>query len=164
MGTAPRILAFAGSARSGSFNKRLVAIAAAGARAAGAEVTLLDLRDYPLPLYDSDLEEREGIPSNARKLKDLFLANQGAEVIRLDAVAFIWKQLGTSCENLPGAHTLIRAFNASIGPGGARALSPTTWRSRGRTGQRCVLTISASLQGKGPSTKAPDSRRASPLP
>src|SRR5512133_460479 len=42
----------------------------------------------------------------------LFLANQGAEVIRLDAVAFIWKQLGTSCENLPGAHTLIRAFNA----------------------------------------------------
>jgi hypothetical protein len=42
----------------------------------------------------------------------LFLANQGVEVIRLDAVAFIWKQLGTSCENLPGAHTLIRAFNA----------------------------------------------------
>jgi chromate reductase len=77
MGTAPRILAFAGSARSGSFNKRLVAIAAAAARAAGADVTLIDLRDYPLPLYDGDLEEREGIPANARKLKDLFLANQG---------------------------------------------------------------------------------------
>ncbi len=42
----------------------------------------------------------------------LFLANQGVEVIRLDAVAFIWKQLGTSCENLPQAHTLIQAFNA----------------------------------------------------
>ncbi len=51
---APRILAFAGSARSGSFNKRLIAIAAAGARAAGADVTLIDLRDYPLPLYDGD--------------------------------------------------------------------------------------------------------------
>ena len=41
----------------------------------------------------------------------LFLANQGVEVLRLDAVAFIWKQLGTSCENLPEAHTLIQAFN-----------------------------------------------------
>ncbi len=49
----------------------------------------------------------------------LFLANQGVEVIRLDAVAFIWKQLGTGCENLPEAHTLIRAFNAA-----ARIASP----------------------------------------
>jgi amylosucrase len=42
----------------------------------------------------------------------LFLANTGVEMLRLDAVAFIWKQLGTSCENLPEAHLLIRAFNA----------------------------------------------------
>ncbi len=42
----------------------------------------------------------------------LFLANVGVEVLRLDAVAFTWKRLGTSCENLPEAHTLIRAFNA----------------------------------------------------
>jgi amylosucrase len=42
----------------------------------------------------------------------LFLANAGVEILRLDAVAFIWKKLGTSCENLPEAHTLIRAFNA----------------------------------------------------
>lgn len=42
----------------------------------------------------------------------LYLANVGVEVLRLDAVAFIWKQLGTSSENLPGAHLLIRAFNA----------------------------------------------------
>lgn len=42
----------------------------------------------------------------------LYLANQGVEVIRLDAVAFIWKQMGTSGENLPEAHRLIRAFNA----------------------------------------------------
>ena len=43
---------------------------------------------------------------------DAFLANAGVEVLRLDAVAFIWKQLGTSCENLPEAHLLIQAFNA----------------------------------------------------
>ncbi|GAB4427436.1 MAG: alpha-amylase family glycosyl hydrolase [Anaerolineae bacterium] len=42
----------------------------------------------------------------------LFLANIGVEVLRLDAVAFIWKQMGTSCENLPEAHMLIQAFNA----------------------------------------------------
>jgi amylosucrase len=42
----------------------------------------------------------------------LFLANAGIEVIRLDAVAFIWKQMGTACENLPEAHMLIQAFNA----------------------------------------------------
>jgi amylosucrase len=42
----------------------------------------------------------------------LFLANQGVEILRLDAVAFIWKQLGTVCENLPEAHMIIQAFNA----------------------------------------------------
>jgi chromate reductase len=77
MSTVPRILAFAGSTRTESFNKHLVKIAAAGARVAGAEVTLIDLRDYPLPVYDGDLEARDGLPANARKLKDLFLAHQG---------------------------------------------------------------------------------------
>lgn len=43
----------------------------------------------------------------------LFLANQGVDILRLDAVAFIWKQMGTGCENLPQAHQLIRAFNAA---------------------------------------------------
>ncbi len=42
----------------------------------------------------------------------LFLANQGVEVLRLDAVAFLWKRLGTSCQNLPEAHMIIQGFNA----------------------------------------------------
>jgi amylosucrase len=42
----------------------------------------------------------------------LSIANLGVEILRLDAVAFIWKQLGTVCENLPEAHVLIQAFNA----------------------------------------------------
>lgn len=73
----PKILALAGSTRTDSFNKKLVKIATAGARSAGAEVTLIDLRDFALPLYDGDLEERDGLPDNARKLKQLFLANDG---------------------------------------------------------------------------------------
>lgn len=73
----PRILAFAGSLRTDSFNKKLVRIAAEGARAAGAEVTLIDLRDYPLPIYDGDLEASQGLPDNAKKLKEIFVAHQG---------------------------------------------------------------------------------------
>jgi len=73
----PKILAFAGSTRSDSFNKKLIKIAVQGARGTGAEVTELDLRDLPLPLYDGDLEASEGLPANARKLKDLLLSHQG---------------------------------------------------------------------------------------
>jgi len=77
MADAPKILAFAGSLRVASFNKKLVKIAIAGARDAGAEVTEIDLRDLPMPIYDGDLEEKEGLPENAKKLKALMLAHQG---------------------------------------------------------------------------------------
>src|SRR5215470_8098336 len=73
----PRILAFAGSTRTDSYNKKLIRIAVAGAKAAGAEVTLIDLRDYPLPVFDEDIETANGLPANGRKLKDLFLAHHG---------------------------------------------------------------------------------------
>ena len=56
MSTAPKILAFAGSARAGSFNKKLVQVAARGAEQAGAEVTYIDFVDFPMPLYDQDHE------------------------------------------------------------------------------------------------------------
>ena len=77
MPVAPKILAFAGSTRTESFNKKLVRLAAAGAQAAGADVTLIDLRDYPMPLYDGDCEAKEGLPANAQKLKALMVAHQG---------------------------------------------------------------------------------------
>jgi chromate reductase, NAD(P)H dehydrogenase (quinone) len=72
----PRILAFAGSTRRDSYNKKLIKVAAEAARAAGGEVTLIDLADYPLPIMDEDLE-KEGTPENALKLKKLFLENDG---------------------------------------------------------------------------------------
>lgn len=77
MSNPPKILAFAGSTREASFNKRLVKVAAEGARAEGAEVTFIDLRDFPMPLYDGDLEASEGLPENVQKLKTLFLDHQG---------------------------------------------------------------------------------------
>lgn len=73
----PRILIFGGSLRAESYNQKLANIAAAGAREAGAEVTLIALRDFRMPLFDEDLEAAEGMPEAARKLKALFAANDG---------------------------------------------------------------------------------------
>jgi chromate reductase len=70
-----RILAFAGSARRDSLNKKLARAAAEAARKAGAEATFIDLADYRLPLYDGDLEASEGMPANAMRLRELFLAH-----------------------------------------------------------------------------------------
>ena len=72
-----KVLAFAGSARKDSVNKKLIKIASEGAREAGVETTLIDLRDFPLPIYDGDFEEEEGLPEKVRELKRLFLAHQG---------------------------------------------------------------------------------------
>jgi NAD(P)H-dependent FMN reductase len=76
----PKILAFAGSARKGSFNKMLAKIAGAGAERAGAAVTYIDLRDLPMPIYDADLEAADGIPPNALAFKRL-LAEHDAFLI-----------------------------------------------------------------------------------
>ena len=73
----PKIAAFAGSTRTGSFNKKLLAIAADAARAAGAEVTVVDLRELALPLFDQDLEAASGLPGGAKKLKALLRASDG---------------------------------------------------------------------------------------
>ena len=73
----PRILVFAGSIRTGSFNARLAANAAKLLALLEAEVTHISLADYPMPLYDGDLEARSGQPENAIKLKQLFMAHGG---------------------------------------------------------------------------------------
>lgn len=73
----PSILAFAGSARKASFNKKLVKIAAAGAESAGAEVSVIDLLDFPMPLFNQDLEAGEGMPAKAREFKNLLIAHDG---------------------------------------------------------------------------------------
>ena len=78
---AVKIVVFAGSARKDSLNKRLARVAAESVRAAGATATFVDLADYPMPIYDGDLETREGMPPNARKLKDLFIEHQGLLIV-----------------------------------------------------------------------------------
>jgi NAD(P)H-dependent FMN reductase len=74
---APKILVFAGSIRAGSFNARLAALAAKELALAGADVTRISLEDYPLPLYDGDLEAASGVPANALRLKQMMAAHRG---------------------------------------------------------------------------------------
>ena len=73
----PRILVFGGSLRVGSFNQKLATLAAEQLRKAGADVKLIALRDYRLPLFDEDLEKAEGMPDNGTKLKQMFTEHEG---------------------------------------------------------------------------------------
>jgi NAD(P)H-dependent FMN reductase len=71
-----RILALAGSTREDSLNKKLALNAAEMARQMGASVTFIDIRDYPMPFYDGDLEATMGMPSNAKQLRQHFVDAQ----------------------------------------------------------------------------------------
>ena len=77
MPTQPRLLVFSGSLRQESCNHALALIAANGAHAAGAELTVLRLADHPLPVYNQDTEDRDGLPDEARRLKALFREHDG---------------------------------------------------------------------------------------
>lgn len=72
-----RILAICGSIRRDSLNRRVLEAATKGVADTGAELTRLDLAEFPLPLYNGDLEATEGLPANALKLKDIFDAHDG---------------------------------------------------------------------------------------
>jgi NAD(P)H-dependent FMN reductase len=67
----PKILVFAGSVRSDSWNRKVAMAARNALAAAGADVTLADLRDYPMPMYDGDVEAEQGLPSPAKAFKEL---------------------------------------------------------------------------------------------
>lgn len=72
-----KILAVAGSFRKHSFNKRILNIAVRAAREAGAEVTVLDMLDHPLPILNMDLLNEQGFDKNALKLQDIFMEHDG---------------------------------------------------------------------------------------
>ena len=77
MAKKPKILAFAGSLRERSYSKRVVKTAMVGAENAGTEVTYVDLRDYPMPIYNADDHEKNGFDANASKLQKLLAQHDG---------------------------------------------------------------------------------------
>ena len=68
-----KMVAFAGSTRADSYNKKLLNEAACIAREMGAQVTVIDLKDYPMPLFDADYESSQGMPESAKRLRTLMI-------------------------------------------------------------------------------------------
>ena len=89
MAKTPAILVFAASARKESLNKKLAKAASESAGKAGATVTLVDMRDYPIPLYDGDLEAESGVPEKARALRKLMASHQGLIIASPEYNGFI---------------------------------------------------------------------------
>ena len=77
MSHTPRILAFAGSTRRESFNRKLLKLAVQGAQQAGAQVTVVELADYPFPLFNEDDEAAGQKPTKVTELKQLFVEHDG---------------------------------------------------------------------------------------
>lgn len=129
---APKILAFAGSTRTGSLAARLAALAAKELALADAEVTHISLADYPLPIYDGDLEDNDGVPENATKLARLIAVHDGVFIATpeynhslppLLKNTLDWISRIRSTGTLPYRHKIYAIGGTSDGRiGGARAL------------------------------------------
>lgn len=129
-----KVLVFAGSARAGSLNKKLARIAAPAVVSGGGQATFIDLDDYPMPLYHGDLEAKEGIPENARKLKALFLAhpallivspenNASVPAMLKNTLDWVSRDDGGQAGSVPYANKTALLMSASPGAlGGLRGL------------------------------------------
>ena len=89
MADTPRILAFAASTRGASFNRHLARVATGCVRRAGGEITLIELKDYPMPLYEGDLEATGGIPEHGKRLKALLAGHQALLIVSPEYNGFI---------------------------------------------------------------------------
>lgn len=132
MPTTPRILAFAGSARRDSLNRKLLAVTVEAVRAAGGEVTMIDLNDLELPLYHGDREEAEGLPANAVKLIELVNGHDGLLIASPEYNSFMTPLLKntidwiTRADDNPFTGKVAAVVSASPGAlGGARSLQHT---------------------------------------
>jgi len=129
MAASPRILAFSGSARRESLNRKFLAVAVPLVREAGGEVTLLDLNDYVLPLYHGDLEDAEGLPANATKLIGLIAQHDALLIASPEYNSMITPLLKntldwcTRGDDDPFPGKVAAVISASPGPyGGVRSL------------------------------------------
>jgi len=126
-----RLVAFAGSTRAQSYNKKLVKIAAHGAKEAGAEVVFIDLRDFPMPLFDEDLEKEKGMPEAGARFKKILVENDGfllsAPEYNSSITAVLKNSIDWASRPVPGEAALL-AFQGkyaalmSASPGGLGGL------------------------------------------
>lgn len=130
-----KVLVFAGSARRDSLNKKLARLAASAAEKAGADVTFIDLNDYPMPIYHGDEEAATGIPENGKKLKALFKSHQALIIaspennssvssLLKNTIDWLSRADGTESGMVPFKDKTALLLAASPGPfGGVRGLN-----------------------------------------
>jgi chromate reductase, NAD(P)H dehydrogenase (quinone) len=125
-----RIATLAGSLRTGSYNRKLLALAEEALQKTQVEIDHLDLRDFPLPLYDGDIEEQSGLPQNAWTLKARLAAAHGVIIASPEYNVSIpgalknaidWTSRGGSN---PWAGKVIGLMGASNGPWGTQRMMP----------------------------------------
>jgi chromate reductase len=129
MPTPVRILAFSGSARLESLNRKFLAFAVQALKDLGCGVTVADLNDYVLPLYHGDLEDMSGVPENAKRLIALIVSHQGLLVASPEYNSMITPLLKNTIDwctredDNPFTGKPAAVISASPGPlGGARSL------------------------------------------
>ncbi len=136
----PKILVLSGSARAGSHNSKLAGLAAKRLAILDAKVTHLSLKDYPLPIYDGDYEQNEGVPENARKLKRLFVDHDGVFLACPEYNAGITPLLKNTLDWIsrakdPGDAYKSKVFGlGAVSPGGLGGM-------RGLIGMRTILEV-----------------------
>lgn len=150
--TAPRILVFAGSNRTGSFNRKLAALAALRIAEAGGDVTTISLADFPLPIYDGDEEARDGVPGNARALHRLFAAQAGIFIASPEYNSSFPPLLKNTLDWISRVRDdggMAAAFGAPVFALGAASNSP-------RGGYRCLMQLRQMMEhGLGASVIPP---------
>jgi len=140
----PKVLVFSGSVRAGSFNNQLAALVAKKLALADVTVTHISLKDYPMPLYDGDLESGKGVPATAQKLKKLFQSHDGVFIACPEYNAGItpllkntidWVSRISEAGEPPSAAFKERVFTlGAASPGGFGGL-------RGLIGMRTILEV-----------------------
>jgi chromate reductase, NAD(P)H dehydrogenase (quinone) len=126
--TAPSILVLAGSTRAGSHNEKLAVLAARALEDAGGAVTKISLTDYPLPIYNADMEKADGLPEAAIRLKKQFLSHCGVFLVSPEYNAGVTPLLKNALDWVSRRHeegeALLAAFRnrafavAAASPGG----------------------------------------------
>jgi len=129
-----KILCFAGSARKASLNKKLAKVCAELIENQAAEATFIDLRDYPMPLYDGDLESESGIPENATKIRKLLAEHDGFVIACPEYNSSITPLLKNTIDWISRDGGIAEAFRGKVG---ALVSASPSWRG----GLRGLVTV-----------------------
>ena len=137
---APKILVIPGSLRTGSHNVKLAMAAANEFAQAGVEVTRISLDDFPLPIYDGDLQAKSGVPKNAVNLKRMMGSHHGVLIVTPEHNSSVPALLKNSIDWI------------------SRVQDPQ--ETRGQVFRECVFAIAAASGGRLGGTRARASRTA----